>query len=69
MAEKTENGEGNDKRIQLEFPPNAVDRLDRIKQKTSSGSYAELVRNALRAYEWIIKTQKKGFQASPRMTS
>jgi hypothetical protein len=52
----------HNKRIQFEFPPDAVERLDRIKQETNSGSYAELVRNALRVYEWIIDTQKKGFQ-------
>jgi metal-responsive CopG/Arc/MetJ family transcriptional regulator len=49
------------KRIQFEFPPDAVERLDRIKQETNSSSYAELVRNALRVYEWLIETQKKGF--------
>lgn len=50
------------KRIQFEFPPDAVERLDRIKQETNSGSYAELVRNALRVYEWIVEAQKKGYE-------
>jgi hypothetical protein len=50
------------KRIQFEFPPDAAERLDRIKQETNSASYAELVRNALRVYEWLIETQKKGFE-------
>lgn len=50
------------KRIQFEFPPDAVERLDRIKQQTNSSSYAELVRNALRVYEWMVDSQKKGFE-------
>jgi hypothetical protein len=50
------------KRIQFEFPPDAVERLDRIKQETNSSTYAELVRNALRVYEWMVEAQKKGFE-------
>lgn len=50
------------KRIQFEFPPDAVERLDRIKQETNSTSYAELVRNALRVYAWMVEAQKKGFE-------
>ncbi len=50
------------KRIQFEFSPDAVERLDRIKKETNSGSYAELVRNALRVYEWVIETEHKGFE-------
>lgn len=49
------------KRIQFEFPPEAVDRLDRIKRETGAGSYAELVRNALRVYEWVLEVEKQGF--------
>jgi hypothetical protein len=49
------------KRIQFEFPPEAVDRLERIKHDTSAGSYAEVVRNALRVYEWIREVQSKGY--------
>jgi hypothetical protein len=50
------------KRIQFEFPPDAVERLDRIKAETNAGSYAELVRNALRVYEWVLETEQKGFE-------
>lgn len=49
------------KRIQFDFPPDAVERLDRIKKETHTASYAELIRNSLRVYEWLIETQKKGF--------
>jgi hypothetical protein len=50
------------KRIQFEFPPDAVERLDRIKRETNAGSYAELVRNALRIYEWVLEAQNKGYE-------
>ena len=48
------------KRIQFEFSPEAVERLNEIKEMSQAGSYAELVRNALRVYEWAIKTERAG---------
>jgi hypothetical protein len=50
------------KRIQFEFPADAVERLDRLKLETTAGTYAELVRNALRVYEWVVDIEKKGFE-------
>ena len=49
------------KRIQFEFSSDAVERLDRMKRETNSGSYADLVRNALRVFEWVVETEQKGF--------
>lgn len=49
-------------RIRFEFPPDAFDRLNRMKEKTDSASYAELVRNALRVYEWLIEQEKAGYE-------
>jgi hypothetical protein len=50
------------KRIQFEFSRDAVERLDKVKRETNASSYAELVRNALRVYEWVIETERKGFE-------
>jgi hypothetical protein len=47
------------KRIQFEFPPDAVERLDRMKRDTNATSYAELVRNALRVYEWMTEAKQR----------
>jgi hypothetical protein len=41
-------------RVQLDFAPEALQRLDDIKQKTGATTRAEVVRNALRVYEWLV---------------
>lgn len=51
------------KRITFEFEPNAYERLDRLKENTEATSYAELVRNALRLYEFMKEKQEEGFEA------
>lgn len=42
-------------RIQLDFPPASVARLNALKDRTEAASYAEVIRNALRLYEWAIE--------------
>jgi hypothetical protein len=59
---QTEERRPDSKRIQFEFSPDAVERLDRIKRTTDAGSYAELVRNALRVYEWVVETERTGYE-------
>lgn len=44
----------NRKRVALDFKPDSFNRLDRLKELTKAGSYAEVVANALRLYESII---------------
>lgn len=61
MAELLEERRTEFKRIQFEFSPDAVARLERIKRETGTGSYAELVRNAVRIYEWVLEMQNQGF--------
>jgi hypothetical protein len=41
-------------RVQFDFSPEALQRLDEIKEKTGAASRAETVRNALRLYEWFV---------------
>jgi metal-responsive CopG/Arc/MetJ family transcriptional regulator len=41
-------------RVQFDFAPEALQRLDDIKQKTGAATRAETVRNALRVYEWLV---------------
>jgi hypothetical protein len=52
---------GDSKRIQFEFSANALDRLNRMKEQTGASSYAELVRDALRVYEWVLEQEKGGY--------
>jgi metal-responsive CopG/Arc/MetJ family transcriptional regulator len=42
-------------RIQFDFTPEALQRLDEIKKRTGASTRAETVRNALRAYEWLVE--------------
>ncbi|MBS0279393.1 MAG: ribbon-helix-helix protein, CopG family, partial [Proteobacteria bacterium] len=46
-------------RVQLEMPPQAMDRLTRLKEKTEAASYAEVIRNALRLYEALVDEHEK----------
>ena len=41
------------KRLQFDFPLEALSKLDRIKDKLGLGTRAATVRNALRMYEWF----------------
>ena len=54
------NGERNTTRVQLEMPPQAMERLQRLKEKTEAASYAEVIRGALRLFEALIEEHEKG---------
>ena len=51
MAEKTEK---NAKRLQFDFSPEAVERLDHLKELIGAQTRAEVIRNALKTYDWIL---------------
>lgn len=48
--------------VQLEFSSQATARLVALKVKTEASSYAEVVKNALRIYEALIKDSEDGKQ-------
>ena len=50
------------RRLQFEFSPDAYQRLERMKEQTDASSFAELVRNALRVYDWLKKTEREGYK-------
>lgn len=58
----------NTRRVQLEMPPQSMERLERLKDKTEAASYAEVVRNALRMYEALIGETDKGKRVVLRAT-
>ena len=41
-------------RVQFDFSPEAMQRLDEIKEMAGSATRAETIRNALRLYAWFI---------------
>ena len=49
-------------RVQLDFAPRSMERLNTLKAKTESMSYAEVVKNALRIYEALIEETESGKQ-------
>ena len=59
-------GERSTTRVQLEMPPQAMDRLQRLKERTEAASYAEVIRNALRLFEALIEEHGKGAEFALR---
>jgi|SRR3989304_9625628 len=47
-------------RVQFDFAPEALNRLDRLMQMTESTTRADVVRNALRVYEWLVTKAIEG---------
>jgi hypothetical protein len=48
------------KRVQFEMPMRSYDRLNQLQEMTEASSYAEVVRNALRVYEALVKQTANG---------
>ena len=49
-------------RVQLDFAPRSMERLNALKLKTEASSYAEVVKNSLRLYEALIEETESGKQ-------
>lgn len=47
------------KRVQMDLTPNAMSRLEHLKEVTEAGSYAEVVKQALSLYLKMIKTEQE----------
>lgn len=43
------------RRVQLELPNKSMQRLEKLKDQTEAASYAEVIRNAVMAYSWLIE--------------
>lgn len=53
-------------RVQLEMPPQAMVRLQKLKDRTEAASYAEVLRNALRLYEALVAEAERGAEFAVR---
>jgi len=49
-------------RVQLDFSSEAHERLQRLREKAEARTNAELVRNSLRLYEWLLDEKARGFR-------
>ena len=63
-GETPEEGERATTRVQLEMPPQAMERLQKLKDRTEAASYAEVIRNALRLFEALVQEHEKGSEFS-----
>jgi Arc/MetJ-type ribon-helix-helix transcriptional regulator len=61
---EAEAGERATTRVQLEMPPQAMERLQKLKDRTEAASYAEVIRNALRLFEALVEEHAKGSEFS-----
>ena len=66
QSEDSEAGERATTRVQLEMPPQAMERLQKLKDRTEAASYAEVIRNALRLFEALVDEHEKGSEFSLR---
>lgn len=48
--------------MQLDFSPEAFDRLQEIKNLADARTNAEVVRNAIRLYEWFLRQKREHFK-------
>lgn len=55
QANTAESEDGQLKRVQLDMPPKAFERLRSLKIETEASTYAEVVKNALKLYAAIIE--------------
>jgi hypothetical protein len=61
---EADEGERATTRVQLEMPPQAMARLQKLKDHTEAASYAEVIRNALRVFEALVEEHERGSEFS-----
>jgi hypothetical protein len=61
---EADDGDRTTTRVQLEMPPQAMVRLQKMKDRTEATSYAEVIRNALRLFEALVEEHEKGAEFS-----
>ncbi len=47
-------------RLQFDVTPEALEKLEELKKKAGATTRADLVRNALRLYEWFLSQKSDG---------
>jgi ribosome-binding protein aMBF1 (putative translation factor) len=59
---KKKAGRKEGRNITLHFSAEAMEKLTEIQEETAATSYAEVVRNALRMYDWMVKQKAAGVE-------
>jgi Arc/MetJ-type ribon-helix-helix transcriptional regulator len=54
------NDDEKPSRIQLTLPPQSVGRLEALRKMTEAASSSEVIRNAIRVYEGLVKEVHNG---------
>ena len=49
-------------RVQFDFSPEAYERLKALQHRANVQTYADLVRNALRLYEWFLEHKDEDYR-------
>ena len=57
------------RRVQLELPDRSMQKLESLKDQTDAASYAEVIRNAVMAYSWMIERYENDEQLLVRDSS
>jgi hypothetical protein len=47
-------------RVQFDFPPDALNQLDQLRDETQVSSRADVVRYALRVLQWVLSELRNG---------
>lgn len=61
-TETTDIEQNTRQRVQLDFTPEAFGRLQEIKTMADVKTNAEVVRNAIRLYEWFLRQQRENYR-------
>jgi uncharacterized protein YutD len=48
------------RRVQMELSQNSFDRLNRLKDAIEASTYTEVMKDALRLYEYIVNSDSEG---------
>jgi hypothetical protein len=47
-------------RVQMDLSPSSFERLNRLKEMVEAKTYTEVMKDALRLYEWIVQEESDG---------
>mgnify|MGYP000471717303 CR=1 FL=1 len=53
------------KRLQLDMPPESLERLEELKKSSEATTYAEVCRRALRLYSTLVRIEKEDGEVRP----
>src|SRR3989442_15749534 len=62
VAEKGVETSTERQRVQVEFSPEAFARLLEIKTMAGAQSYAEVIRDAIRLYDWFLRQKRDDYK-------